>query len=247
MKILSELVEKSRKEKQKQISGASIFKLYDTYGFPVDMAEDILETEDMSYDEKEFESAMQKQQETSRSVQHLSHKMVMKPLLEIQNKGFKNEFVGYQKLTIKSSIAYIWSKEKILSEIKQGEEFYLALDKTPFYAESGGQVGDSGKIINENFWIQVLDTQKSPSGLNYSKAILKTANNPLILKEQLLKDKIFFDAKTDVEKRKQTEVHHTATHLLHAALREVLGEHVKQAGSLVESQRLNLIFSILKL
>ena len=80
-------------------------------------------------------------------------------MLEIQDKGFKNEFVGYQKL-IKSSIAYIWSKEKILSEIKQGEEFYLALDKTPFYAESGGQVGDSGKIINENFWIQVLDYPK---------------------------------------------------------------------------------------
>ena len=242
MKILSELVEKSQKEKQKQISGASIFKLYDTYGFPVDMTEDILETEDMSYDEKEFESAMQKQQETSRSAQHLSYKIVMKPLLTIQDKGFKNEFVGYQQLKTKSSIAYVWSKEKILSEIKQGEEFYLALDKTPFYAESGGQIGDSGKIIDEDYFIQVLDTQKSPAGLNYSKAILKTANNPLIVKEQLLKDKIFFDAEVAVEKRRQTEIHHTATHLLHAALREVLGEHVKQAGSLVESQRLRFDF-----
>ena len=121
MKILSELVEKSRKEKQKQISGASIFKLYDTYGFPVDMAEDILETEDMSYDEKEFESAMQKQQETSRSVQHLSCKKMQ----------FKTKVLRMNLLVIKnyikSSIAYIWSKENI-------REFYLALDKTPFYA-----------------------------------------------------------------------------------------------------------------
>ena len=242
MKILSELIEKARKEKQKQISGASIFKLYDTYGFPVDMTEDILETEEVSYDKKEFEFAMRKQQETSRAAQHLSHKIVMKPLLEIQDKDFKNEFIGYNQLKTKSSIAYIWSKEKVLTEIKQGEKFYLALDKTPFYAESGGQIGDSGKIINENFCIQVLDTQKSPSGLNYSKAILKTANNPLIVKEQLLKDKIFFDAEVDVEKRSQTEIHHTATHLLHSALRETLGEHVKQAGSLVEAKRLRFDF-----
>ncbi len=242
MKILSELIEKARKEKQKQISGASIFKLYDTYGFPVDMTEDILETEEVSYDKKEFEFAMRKQQETSRAAQHLSHKIVMKPLLEIQDKDFKNEFIGYNQLKTKSSIAYIWSKEKVLTEIKQGEKFYLALDKTPFYAESGGQIGDSGKIINENFCIQVLDTQKSPSGLNYSKAILKTANNPLIVKEQLLKDKIFFDAEVDVKKRSQTEIHHTATHLLHSALRETLGEHVKQAGSLVEAKRLRFDF-----
>ena len=127
MKILSELIEKARKEKQKQISGASIFKLYDTYGFPVDMTEDILETEEVSYDKKEFEFAMRKQQETSRAAQHLSHKIVMKPLLEIQDKDFKNEFIGYNQLKTKSSIAYIWSKEKVLTEIKQGEKILSSI------------------------------------------------------------------------------------------------------------------------
>ncbi len=253
MKILSELIEKAKKDQppktalaerqqnKSQISGVDIFKLYDTYGFPVDMAEDILETEKMGFEKKEFESAMQNQKTTSRAAQHLNHKMVMKPLLEIQDKGFRNEFVGYEQLKTKSSIAYIWNKEHILTEVKQGEEFYLSLEKTPFYAESGGQIGDSGKIVTKDYFIQVLDTQKSPAGVNYSRAILKTANNPFAPSKEN-QNKISFAAEVDVEKRKEIEKHHTATHLLHAALREVLGEHIKQAGSLVESQRLRFDF-----
>ena len=237
LKMLNNYLESTKTSKE--IKGEVIFKLYDTYGFPMEITEEILEEKNISYNKKGFEKAMEKQKEIARKSQSFNYKEQLKPLLEIQNiyhkSSFKHNFVGYEKEQVSSSIEFAWNEKEQITEVLEGEKFYLLLQETPFYAESGGQVGDTGILKNEDFSIRILNTQKSPIGLNYSFAKLEKAERALSFKE-----KITFVATIDKNKRKQIISHHTATHLLHSALREVLGMHIKQAGSLVNASKLRL-------
>ncbi len=243
LKILLDLIAVSKKQKKTELQGESLFKLYDTYGFPMELATEILAENTMSYNKRDFEVSMQKQKETARKQQIFKQEKLMKPLLDIQNiwtkqkEHYKNEFVGYQPTKIKSKLQFIWNDKLRLTQVSRGEKFYCILAKTPFYAESGGQVGDTGWLKNEDFIIRILNTQKSPNGLNYSLAKLEVANKNLQLRDQ---DN--FMAELDVARRKQIQTHHTSTHLLNAALREVVGLHIKQAGSLVNEQKLRFDF-----
>ncbi|HVK97673.1 MAG TPA: alanine--tRNA ligase, partial [Flavisolibacter sp.] len=205
----------------KTISGKEAFELYDTYGFPLDLTRLILSEKNLSVDEQEFNAEMQKQKERSRAATTIDTEDWV-----IVNEGNKNEFVGYDLLETTSKVLkYRKAKSK-------GKETYqLVLDKTPFYAESGGQVGDTGELVVQNSKFKVQYT---------------TRDNDLIIHHL---DKIPSDlngeiiARVDLEKRKATAVHHSATHLLHAALRQVLGTHVAQKGSLVNADYLRFDFS----
>jgi len=228
IKIFNEYIESGGTQKsessshaQKSISGAFAFKLNDTYGFPIDLTSLMAREIGWTVDEKGFETELQKQKDRSRAAGQMDTGDWI-PVHENR----KIIFSGYTELNTKTEINR-WRKAKI-----KGKEIYqVVLGKTPFYAESGGQVGDTGllKIAGEK--IEVLDTKKE---------------NDLIIH---FTDKLPADQKApvfasvDAEKRKNTEVHHSATHLLHAALRKVLGSHVTQKGSLVNADHLRFDFS----
>ncbi len=228
IKIFNEYIEKggSQKEEaewhaQKRISGAFAFKLNDTYGFPVDLTSLMAREIGWTVDEKDFETELQKQKDRSRA----AGQQDMGDWMPVHENG-QIIFTGYHDLDSETEISR-WRKAKI-----KGKEIYqLVLGKTPFYAESGGQVGDTGLLEVGGEKIEVLDTKKE---------------NDLIIH---FTDKLPADPKAkvrahvDAVKRKNTEVHHTATHLLHAALRKVLGTHVAQKGSLVNAEHLRFDFS----
>lgn len=243
LKILTGIIQASEKEGKKEIQGHILFKLYDTYGFPMELTEEILAEKKISYNKQQFETAMQKQKEIARKGQIFRQVKVMKPLLDIQDIFAKekqknqNNFCGYEKLQTKSKISYLWNENELLKKIELGQEFYCLLQKNPFYAESGGQVGDIGWLKSEDFTIRILDSQKSPDGIYYSRARLEKTNS--VFQQD---SNIIFEAQVDQEKRQKIQAHHTSTHLLNSALREVLGTHIKQAGSLVNEQKLRFDF-----
>jgi alanyl-tRNA synthetase len=205
----------------KIISGKDAFELYDTYGFPFDLTRLIISERNLSVDEAEFNSEMQKQKERSRAATAIDTEDWI-PV----NDGKTNEFVGYDVL---ESDAKVLKYRKVKSKAK--EAYQIVLDKTPFYAESGGQVGDTGELIIKNEKIKIADTKKE------NDLIIHVAEKlPMEFGEQVF-------AKVDASKRKQIAIHHSATHLLHAALRKVLGTHVAQKGSLVNSDYLRFDFS----
>ncbi|MEO8853557.1 MAG: alanine--tRNA ligase, partial [Ginsengibacter sp.] len=206
---------------QKNIDGKTAFELYDTYGFPLDLTKLIAAENSHSVDEKGFENEMQQQKNRSRAASVIDTEDWIL-LNENEGKGF----VGYQDLETESKILK-YRKTKT----KGKEIFQIVLDTTPFYAESGGQVGDNGELIFENERIPVINTKKENAEiLHFTEKLPKNIEANLI-------------AKVDVEKRRKTAVHHSATHLMHAALRKVLGTHVQQKGSLVNEEYLRFDFS----
>ncbi|MBS1661418.1 MAG: alanine--tRNA ligase, partial [Bacteroidetes bacterium] len=203
------------------IQGAAAFELYDTYGFPIDLTLLIARENGMSVDEKGFDKEMKQQKDRSRAATSLDTEdwviLIDNPLIE---------FVGYEMLETKTSIA---KYRKIKAKGK--ESWQLVLEATPFYAESGGQVGDTGTLLVGTESIPVIDTKKE------NDLIIHFADRlPSDLKAPVV-------AKVDAPRRKAAEVHHSATHLLHAALRKVLGTHVAQKGSLVNDEQLRFDFS----
>jgi alanyl-tRNA synthetase len=206
---------------QKTIQGSAAFELYDTYGFPIDLTRLIARENELAVDEKGFEKEMQQQKDRSRAATTLDTEdwvvLIENPLIE---------FVGYEMLETKTSIA---KYRKIKAKGK--ESWQVVLEATPFYAESGGQVGDSGTLVAGKESIAVLDTKKENDLI-----IHFTEKLPSDLKAPVI-------AKVDAPRRKAAEVHHSATHLLHAALRKVLGAHVAQKGSLVNEEQLRFDFS----
>lgn len=236
LNLLQDELTKLREKGQKTVPGHVAFKLYDTYGFPIDIIRDIGEKQGFSVDENEFNKYMEEQKKRSKA--HWAGALakdfgvIFDDLLK---KGVKTQFTGYETLEDKGEILAILSLEgKDLSGLQQGEKGYIICNKTPFYGESGGQVGDKGEIIGENTHAKVVDTVK-PSA-NLIAHVVEVDKGKLSVGQGVL-------LKVDKALRQATAINHTCTHLLHAALRKVLGEHVKQSGSLVAPDRLRFDFS----
>jgi alanyl-tRNA synthetase len=235
MRVAEEIIERTKKEGSTQLNGEDAFLLYDTYGFPLDLAEDIAEEYGMTVDKNGFNAAMNEQRERARAARSDSkafdEAVAMTSLL---NGVPETEFLGYELLSTESKVlALIRANEKV-SAVSESVSAYLILDKTPFYAESGGQVGDTGIIQGPAGNALVKDTQKLANGIylhhiEVEKGILKVGD--------------IVQARVDGEKRKATARNHTATHIIHRALRNIIGEHAQQAGSLVGPDRLRFDFS----
>ncbi len=230
-----ELFEKELKNTKDVFSGDVAFKLYDTYGFPLDLTQDMLREVGKSVDIERFETLMSEQRKRSQaSWKGSGDKAKEGDFKELLERFGHNEFVGYESNTSRSKILSILDDNfKITDGLNEGENGWIFLDKTPFYAESGGQCADTGIIETENgeMVAKVVDTQKF-FDLNLSKIVAK-AN---ITKEQSVVCKVD-------DSREEIKRHHSATHILHSALKKILGEHVNQAGSLVMSDRLRFDFS----
>lgn len=211
-------------------SGEVAFKLYDTYGFPLDLTADMLREKNLSVDEAKFDELMNEQKKRAKaSWKGSGDKAVNGDFKILLEKFGENEFIGYEKMENESKILALLDEDfKCINELKSGEIGWVMLDFTPFYAMSGGQVGDTGFLDNS----EVLDTQKF-FGLNLSAV---RANKTLKANDKV-------KAHIDEIKRAQIARHHSATHLLHYALREILGTHITQAGSLVEFNKLRFDFT----
>ncbi|MBM1105904.1 alanine--tRNA ligase [Aurantibacter crassamenti] len=209
--------------KEKQIDGRKAFELYDTYGFPIDLTALILGEKGFSLDEKGFEVAMQEQKNRSRSASEIS-----KEDWTVLSDDVEQEFVGYDVLNAKVKLV----KYRKVTSKKEGEQYQLVFNLTPFYAEGGGQVGDKGYLeVPNGDVVYIVDTKKENNEI-----IHFVKNLPKHLSET-------FNAVVDKKQRQRTEANHTATHLLHQALREILGTHVEQKGSAVHSKYLRFDFS----
>ena len=215
-------------------SGEIAFKLYDTYGFPLDLTEDMLREKAIRLDIAHFDALMAEQKAKSKAGWKGSGDVVASGDFRILKEKFgENEFVGYDSTKCKSKVLALLDENFKQTQSLDGHGWVM-LDKTPFYAESGGQTGDEGQLIinNEQVVIKVLDTKKF---LDLNLSELDTHGSVLTVGDEV-------EALVD-DSRRQIAKHHSATHLLHAALRELLGEHISQAGSLVEADRLRFDFS----
>lgn len=210
------------------IPGEVVFKLYDTYGFPMDLTADIARERELTVDEVGFEREMQAQRERARSAS--SFGIDYNSLIKVEG---QTDFLGYTDLETSAQIVSLLKDGQTVEQASTGDELVVVLDKTPFYAESGGQVGDCGYLLAPGVRFEVRDTTKVGDAFLHHGTLL----------EGELNNGTWVQAQVDAGVRQATVLNHSATHLLHAALREIVGEHVQQKGSLVDSQRLRFDFS----
>ncbi len=210
------------------IPGETVFKLYDTYGFPVDLTADIARERNLTVDEAGFEQAMEAQRERARASSQFD--VDYNALLKVDG---ETRFTGYDATVGSGKVVALFKGTEAVERLNEGEEGVVVLDQTPFYAESGGQVGDCGRLSSAAARFDVLDTTKAGSSHVHKGRV---ASGSIELGQTV-------DAEVDASVRTSTALNHSATHLLHAALRKVLGEHVQQKGSLVDSQRLRFDFA----
>ncbi len=211
-----------------EIPGDVVFKLYDTYGFPVDLTADIARERNLTLDMAGFDIEMDAQRERARAASKFGGAD-----LTTFELGYETEFVGYESLRAKSEVIAIFEGDSRVSSAADGREIIVVLDKTPFYAESGGQVGDTGKLVANGMCVEIVDTVKEGNTYLHKGKLLEGA---IVVGNRIT-------AEVDKTLREATLLNHSATHLLHAALREVLGDHVNQRGSLVDPDRLRFDFS----
>ncbi|MUT67254.1 alanine--tRNA ligase [Paenibacillus sp. NEAU-GSW1] len=231
--MLSDLVEEARKAGTAGINGDDAFKLYDTYGFPFDLTEDFAAENGMTVDREGFDAAMEAQRERARAARQDTGSMKVQggPLSDFT---VKSEFVGYNELVTESVITAIVHDDALVDIAGEGSKVLVLLDRTPFYAESGGQIGDRGTITGKGFELQIDDVTKAPHGQSVHHATVVAGT---VRAGEKVDAAVARSVREDIIKN------HTATHLLHKALKEVLGDHVNQAGSLVEPDRLRFDFS----
>lgn len=224
MKILEAALAKE----PRVLDGETAFTLYDTYGFPLDLTADICRERNISVDEAGFDIAMEKQKAAARA----SGKFKMAAVLEYN--GEKTRFVGYERLEETGTVVALYRDGTPVDRIEEGQSGVVVLDTTPFYAESGGQVGDVGVLAGQRMRFEVEDTQKIQADVagHHGKVVNGTVS---------LGDKV--DARVNMELRAQTMRNHSVTHLMHKALRQVLGAHVAQRGSLVDPDKTRFDFS----
>ncbi|SUK83352.1 alanyl-tRNA synthetase [Staphylococcus aureus] len=230
--ILNELIKKA-KETTNEINGKDAFKLYDTYGFPIELTEEIAVQAGLKVDMTTFESEMQQQRDRARQARQNSQSM------QVQSEVLKNitsasTFVGYDTVTTQTTLTHLIYNGEEVSQVEAGETVYFMLTETPFYAVSGGQVADTGIVYNDNFEIAVSEVTKAPNGQNLHKGVVQFGQ---------VNVGATVSAEVNQNDRRDIQKNHSATHLLHAALKSVLGDHVNQAGSLVEADRLRFDFS----
>ncbi|MBJ6362995.1 alanine--tRNA ligase [Paenibacillus sp. MAHUQ-46] len=231
--ILEKLAESAKQSGSAIISGPDAFKLYDTYGFPFDLTEDYALENGLTVDREGFDQAMEAQRELARSARQDVGSMKVQggALSELT---VKSEFVGYTRLAVEAKISAIILDNELVDIAPEGSHCLVVLDQTPFYAESGGQVSDHGTITGASVQLQVEDVSKAPHGQHVHHAVVTSGT--LRTGEQV-KAEVSRTLREDIVKN------HTATHLLHKALKQVLGDHVNQAGSLVQAERLRFDFS----
>ena len=235
MNILNSYIDELKKEGKTSLSGEKAFILYDTYGFPFDITKEILEENKISVDEEEFNKNMQEQKLRAKENAHVEDSGWNSDLnLDIYD-NYKNEFIGYEyNENEDAKVNAIVVNKNLTESIKKGDKAIVILDKTPFYGQSGGQVGDVGTLKNDKVSLRVIDTKKTKTGL---------VLHEVEVEEGELKTGDKLDAVIDYKLRQDTRKNHTATHLLHKALKMVLGSHVNQAGSLVSPTRLRFDFT----
>jgi alanyl-tRNA synthetase len=234
IKILNDEITKI----DKVLPGEVAFKLYDTYGFPLDLTEDILRNKSMSIDTQKFQSLMNESKELAKKNWKGSGDAAVEDMwFGIKDKLGPTEFLGYENNQAQGVIKLLLKDNKEVSSLTEGDEGLIIVNQTPFYGESGGQVGDTGEIIRDDFKFEVTDVQKKLGDLfvHYGKVI----SGSIKLDQDV-------ELKIDVNRRNDTRAYHSATHLLHESLRRVLGDHVTQKGSLVEPERLRFDFSHMK-
>ncbi len=215
----------------KELDGETVFKLYDTYGFPADLTNDVARERDFTIDEAGFEKAMEEQRQRAREAGQFGtdYNATIKTEAE-------SEFCGYTGTEGKSNVAEIFVEGEVVESLSAGDKAIIILGETPFYAESGGQCGDAGVLKTESGLFKVEDTQKLGNAIAHHG----------VLAEGVLAKGDEVEATVDAERRASISLNHSATHLLHAALRSVLGEHVTQKGSLVKPENLRFDFSHLE-
>ncbi|MGO9378872.1 MAG: alanine--tRNA ligase [Dissulfurispiraceae bacterium] len=233
MRLLDEAILKLKQAGSKIIPGEELFKLYDTFGFPLDLARDIAMDNHLHIDEDGFNREMQLQRERARASWVGEEEAIATIYKELRSEIGETVFVGYDALDTESVIKAILKDGKVVNEAIAGDEVELFLDRTPFYGESGGQVGDIGTIFSGSSEVVVRDTKKE-AALHAHIATIQSGNIKVWDKVKCVVDK---DARMAIARN------HTATHILHTALRSVLGEHVKQAGSYVSAGRMRFDFS----
>ncbi len=234
MPLVEEFINRALEEGRNFLKGEEVFKLYDTYGFPLDLLEEIAKENSLSLDMEGFEQEMAVQRERARQSFKIETKEVKPIYQHLKNIGKVSTFVGYETITSQSRIIAIVKDGELVSELKEGESGEIFLDITPFYAERGGQVGDTGSIESSKGTFVVEDTQSPVEGV--ISHIGKLIKGTLAVGDQVL-------AVVEGERREDIKKNHTATHLLHSALRLVLGDHVRQAGSLVGDKYLRFDFT----
>ncbi|MGG0754507.1 alanine--tRNA ligase [Brevibacillus laterosporus] len=233
LSILEGMVKATKASGGNQLSGPDTFKLYDTYGFPIDLTEDFAMEHGLSVDRDGFEQAMEEQRERARAARQDVDSMQTQggALSELT---VASEFIGYTTLFADAKVEAIIVNNQLVNEAQEGVTCQVVLDRTPFYAESGGQINDEGTLTADTVKARVLDVQKGPHGQNVHQVLIEAGT--LHVGAQVA-------AEVDQQGRNATIKNHTATHLLHQALKDVLGTHVNQAGSLVSPERLRFDFT----
>ena len=236
LKILSEEVATLKKSGQPIVPGEVVFKLYDTFGFPVDLTADIVKKDRLTLDMEGFEKAMEAQREKAReSWKGSGEQAIADSYKKLAVRGVSTEFIGFHGVTEATScITAILKKDEPVDALAEGENAEIFVEETPFYGEKGGQVGDTGVIEGEGFRFEVWDTQWPLDNLithigKLKKGAIKVGDRASM--------------KVDRAIRKATEAHHSGTHVLNAALKKTLGDHIKQSGSLVNPERLRFDFT----
>ena len=233
LKTFDQYIEEARSHSQNVLSGDKLFKLYDTFGFPVDLSRELADEHDMSVDEIGFHEELEKQRQRARRAWKGEVQQKEKKAYE-KIKDLPREYVGYDLDKTEAKVVAIFKSGEIIEQLDEGEEGEIFLDVTPFYAEAGGQVGDSGILKNPHF-SGIVDTAYFPI------PEIRAHKLKVISGQIRVNDKV--EAMIDLPLRKSLSKNHTATHLLHASLRAILGDHVKQAGSLVSPDRLRFDFT----
>ena len=233
--ILNDYIDEIKKSGKTVLDGEHAFKLYDTYGFPLDLTKEILEEEHLDVDEDSFNEEMEKQRNRARKAREDSDMHSWDPETTVEiDKDLVTEFQGYDRLSLETKVTAIIIEGKSVELLEEGQEAIVLLEKTPFYAEGGGQVGDTGEIFNDKATLKVMDTKKGEEGQFLH--IVKLVEGSLSVNSEV-------SATVDSLNRLSIARNHSVTHLLHQALKDIVGSHVNQAGSLVLGDKMRFDFT----